>query len=180
MNQFKNSSPGAEDFAFRISDTTAEFKLTAKAKDGVTAHFHEIKECFLVTETYVHSWADAKGELMKIVITAHENNTKETHTYMHGEANPYLAETALFLDIHPAKLVSDPTAAKNYLNLLGVEDGHIAMYQDLGMSPEDTAKAIRMQQKMAESGQDDAQASTDYLADMSGYEFTMNDEGMSL
>lgn len=92
---------------------------------------------------------------------------------------PYHAETAMHLGLNPAHLVTKPESVAEYLKGLNVDDTMLHMYEDLGMSPEDTAKAIRMQQKMAESGQDDAQASTDYLADMSGYEFTTS-EGMSL
>ena len=85
----------------------------------------------------------------------------------------YHAETAMHLGLNPAHLVTKPESVGEYLQGLNADNTMLYMYEDLGLAPEDAAKAIRMQQQMADSGQGDAEASTDYLADMSGYDFTM-------
>ena len=176
----------ADDFAKRIEDAEMHLEMTAHTKTGKAVLVHEVKDLFIVTESSVYCAGEGNIKLkepsFRIRSTEFANGIQRdtVHDYSLRGVDPYIAETSLHLGLHPSKLALTPAVAHDHLASFGADSQSLDLYQDLGMVPEDAAKAIRMQQQMADSGQDDAQASTDYLADMSGYEFTMNDEGMSL
>lgn len=151
-------------FGFREQDTPT--RITA------TVYASKEKEGFSLTlKTNVMEPSKTPGKDVLV--------PKEAYDYSIKDIKAFHAETAMHLGLNPGHLVTKPESVGLYLQGFNADDTMLHMYEDLGMAPEDAAKAIRMQQQMAESGQGDAQASTDYLADMSGYEFTMND-GMSL
>lgn len=151
-------------FGFREEDTSTRITATlyaSKEKDGFS----------LTMRTSVMEPSKTSGKDVLV--------PKEAYDYPIKDIKAYHAETAMHLGLNPGQLVTKPESVGQYLQGFNADNTVLHMYEDLGMAPEDAAKAIRMQHQMAESGQGDAEAATDYLADMSGYEFTMND-GMSL
>jgi hypothetical protein len=171
----------AEDFAQRIETSEMILKLATALESGTPVFVHEVEGIFMVTESHIHvSGEDSPiKEAPYLQIRAMQGNRATKNCYPLGKVDPYTAETALFLGIHPAKLALNLEAANAHLKSFGAGEQEISLYRDLGMSTKDTAQAIRMQQQVAQSGEDDSQASSDYLASLDGDVFAQDDQVLS-
>ena len=172
------TTKSAREFAERIDGTAPELMRIVKTLKGEPVHIHHVKECCLMTESFIqYPSADKTYRWENLLhIRSTENNKSTDHMYSLGTVNPYTAETALFLGLPAAKLALKPESALTHLKSFGASEKEISIYQDLGMSTKDTAQAIRMQQQTSESSQGDAQASADFLASLDGEAFLVKDE----
>lgn len=193
----KATKKETSEFLYRISDTNAVMQPAANVK-GQNIHRHTFSEPFMITESWVKSNSDIQSTWnndlvdggfershMNIRTTEFVNRSgvtmKESKQYafpLKG-ADPYVAETALFLGMHPANLAMKPASAHEYLQGFGASKKDMGVYQDLGMSTEETARCIRQLHETAEAGQSDAQAASDFLSSLDGDLFS-EDRGMSL
>ena len=176
---FPRSTKKPANKATTLANNIADMNLVIHNAKGTSIYYREID-----TPTRIIATVYPLKEGFVLTIKSHEVKPgktpgkdvlvpKETFHYPIRNIKTYHAEAALHLGLNPAHLETKPESVGEYLQGFNADSTVLHMYEDLGMVPEDAAKAIRMQQQMAESGQGDAQASTDYLADMSGYDFTM-------
>ena len=176
------TTKSAREFAERIDGTAPELMRIVKTLKGEPVHIHHVKECCLMTESFIqYPSADKTYRWENLLhIRSTENNKSTDHLYSLGTVNPYTAETALFLGLPAAKLALKPESANKHLADFGVGEKELDLYQDLGMSTQDAAHSIRMAHQVAQSGENDSQASNDYLASLDGDVFAQDDRGMSL
>lgn len=171
----------AKDFARRIEDSEMQLELIAPRKDGRPALVHEVKGLFYVTESYIHVPSKDSGDRSppSFHIRATKGNHQTINNFRLDGVDPYAAETALFLDLHPAKLGLKPQAAIEHLATFGIGEKGLSLFQNVGMSTQDAAEAIRMQHELAKSSTDNQEAS-DFLSSLDFSDLAMDDRGMSL
>ncbi len=97
---------------------------------------------------------------------------KSAYFYAIKDSFVYPTKVALHLGLNPAHLVTKTNAVGEYLQDFQADEAMVHVYEDLGMAPEDAAKAIRMQHQMADSGV----VGEDYLASLDGNVFESDAE----
>ena len=177
------TSKADREFSLRIENTNIELLSVLRTLKGEPVHVHHVKDCHLMTESSI-KYPDTAitGQWENVLLirsTDAATSQKTSHTYSLGTVNPYTAETALFLGMHPAKLALKPELANDHLAGFGAGQKEMDLYRDLGMSTQDAAHSIRMRNETAQTDQGDAQAASNFLAGLDSNDLMADDRGMS-